>query len=99
MVNMPPARRSARLIKPKLKENDMSQDNLTFEYVNDHIEKADLEALEAAGPEGVIDKICPAYAVVRPILKLIAGLPIIPAKWKKALKLFMQFMDAFCPQD
>lgn len=75
----------------------MSQDNLTFENVNDHVEKADLETLGAAGPEAA-GNICGAYAVVRPILKLLADLPLIPGKWKKALKLFIQFMDAFCPQ-
>jgi len=73
----------------------MSQDKLTFEYVNDLVEKTDLEALGTPGLEAA--GVCEVYARVRPILEFLASLPF-PEKWKKILKIFMQFMDRFCPQ-
>jgi len=87
----------------------MSQHNHTFEDVNAFIEKADLtpyqqggthqftSAMAAADPGSVITKICGIYKIVSPILKLIASLPLIPAKWKAAIKTFTDLLDILCP--
>lgn len=85
----------------------MSANVPSFEEVDKHIQQADLSAFQtggakapagAAGAAAAIPNVCGAYQIVRPILALIAGLPLIPKKWKDAIKLFMQLMDGFCPQ-
>jgi hypothetical protein len=42
-------------------------------------------------------QVCAAYQVVKPILQLVANLPIIPKKWKDAIKAFMGVLDMLCP--
>jgi hypothetical protein len=84
----------------------MSASNLTFEEVDKHIQSADLSAFQAGGkhhlaagaaPAAAIPNVCAAYHVIKPILTLIANLPIIPKKWKDAIKAFMGVLDALCP--
>jgi hypothetical protein len=79
----------------------MSKTNPTFEEVNAHIESSDLTKLAKQSSATALTvnsgQICSAYAIIRPILLLLASFPFIPDKWKKALKVFMQFMDVFCP--
>ena len=86
----------------------MSASNLTFEEVDKHIQNADLSSLQpggqfhvssstAATPAAALPNVCAAYKVVKPILTLVAALPIIPQKWKDAIKAFMGILDALCP--
>jgi hypothetical protein len=83
----------------------MSKQNPTFEEVNAHIEKADLKKLQKATggsaesltAAGVGGQVCAGYKVVRPILLLVSSLPLIPSKWKAAIKAFIAIMDGFCP--
>jgi len=86
----------------------MSASTLTFEEVDKHIQNADLSSLQpggkfhlsastAANPAAAIPNICGAYQVIKPILALVANLPIIPKKWKDAIKAFMGVMDTLCP--
>ncbi len=87
----------------------MSNKKPTFESVNAHFEKADLTPYAAGGqkhfsaasaaakPGDVLKKICSIYQVVRPFLALASTLPLIPAKWKTAIKTFMTLMDTLCP--
>lgn len=79
----------------------MSTNVPTFEEVDKHIQSADLSALQspaASATESLaIPNVCQAYGVIRPILVLVANLPIIPRKWKDAIKAFMQVLDSFCP--
>lgn len=84
----------------------MSTSNLTFEEVDKHIQNADLSALQQGGAksaaagasaDAAIPNVCGAYKVIKPILQLVSNLPIIPKKWKDAIKLFIGVMDAFCP--
>jgi hypothetical protein len=88
----------------------MSASNLTFEEVDKHIQSADLSAFQPGGKSylsataaaslaAAIPNVCGAYQVIRPILALIANLPLIPKKWKDAIKVFMQVMDTLCPQN
>jgi uncharacterized membrane protein AbrB (regulator of aidB expression) len=87
----------------------MSASNLTFEEVDKHIQSADLSAFQpggkhhvAAAPaakEAAIPNVCGAYQVVRPILVLLSNLPLLPKKWKDAIKVFMQVLDTICPQN
>jgi len=80
---------------------DNPNNNETFESVNKQIESADLDALEqeltgGVGTADTMGQVCKAYGVVKPILSLIASLPLIPNKWKQAIKIFMTFMDGLC---
>lgn len=80
----------------------------TFEEVDRHIQKANLSAFQSGGsrrmsaasakasPAAAIPNVCEIYKIVRPILGLVLNFPI-PKKWKDAIKLFMQAMDAICP--
>ncbi|MBO9659219.1 MAG: hypothetical protein J7527_10385 [Chitinophagaceae bacterium] len=87
----------------------MANNELTFEQVNEHFEKADLSQFQKGGanffeatnvskaPGDVLQKVCGIYQVVRPFLKLVANLPLIPQKWKDAIKTFTDLMDSLCP--
>lgn len=83
----------------------MKQETLSFESVNQQIEAVDLETLSAYADQDMsalsIDdikqQICAAYKIIRPILKFI--LPFLPEKWKKAIEIFILFMDGLCPQN
>ena len=81
----------------------MSANVTTFEEVDKHIQNADLSALQSAaataGGAAAIPNVCQAYGIIRPILVLVTNLPLIPKKWKDAVKAFMQVMDSFCPQN
>ena len=85
----------------------MSTTNPTFEEVDKHIQSADLSAFQPGGkhhlsaapasPAAAIPNLCAIYKVVKPILTLVANLPIIPQKWRDAIKAFMKVLDALCP--
>jgi hypothetical protein len=87
----------------------MSDQTLTFEEVNAHIEEADFNPYQPGGdkaftastataaPASVLQNVCGIYKIVRPILALVSSLPILPAKWKAAIKTFMGLMDGLCP--
>ena len=86
----------------------MSANNPTFEEVDKHIQSADLSAYQpggkhhlsaatAASPAAAIPNLCGIYKIVRPILAIIANLPLIPQRWRDAIKAFMQVLDAVCP--
>lgn len=82
---------------------------LTFEQINDHIQKADLKQFQqgaakhftaaeaAAKPGDVLQKVCGIYHVVRPILQGVLLIPFIPGPWKEALRTFMNLMNTLCP--
>lgn len=88
----------------------MPKDNPTFEEVDKIIQKADLTiyqkggkqhvsaAAAASSPAAAIANVCGIYGTVRPILVLVSSLPLIPKKWKDAIKVFIKVMDTICPQ-
>ncbi|MEO8568328.1 MAG: hypothetical protein ABI419_04315 [Ginsengibacter sp.] len=85
------------------------ENEITFEQINDHINKADLSQYQkgAAGnfraadvktdAGGVLQKVCGIYHVIRPILQAILKIPFIPEKWKEVIKTFIGLMDTLCP--
>jgi hypothetical protein len=85
----------------------MAKDNPTFEEVDKLIQKADLSALQkapraaaaraAVDPAAVFGQVCAAYKIIRPILALLLNTPLLPKKWKDAIKAFMKVLDAICP--
>lgn len=75
----------------------MDSKSMSFEEVNQHIEAVDLKKFEGAKPQSLGgSEVCEIYQVIRPILAILKGLPLIPAKWRKAVELFMTAMDAAC---
>lgn len=91
----------------------MEDKNLTFESVNKHFESAGLKktidetenflkssavsAAAAPNPAAVLAQVCRIYKVVRPFLRLILNVPLIPSAWKNALRTFCNLMDTLCP--
>jgi hypothetical protein len=79
----------------------------TFDEVDKHIQAADLAAIQPGGKHfpaaaagavpAALPNICPAYKIVRPILVLASNTPIIPQKWRDAIKAFIAVMDVICP--
>lgn len=75
---------------------------LSFEDVNKHIEAADLAEIQQTGnpqTRAALSpaEVCAAYRIVKPILQLIAGIPLLPRKWRDALHAFMDVADRICP--
>ena len=78
----------------------------SFEDVDKHIQAADLTAIQPGGkshpPAGAtgaaaLPNICPAYKIVRPILVLASNTPLLPQKWRDAIKAFIGVLDLICP--
>lgn len=71
----------------------------TFEDVDKHIQAADLTALKppAKGAAAAMPNVCQAYAVIKPVLALVASVPLIPKKWRDAINAFMAVMNTICP--
>ena len=89
------------------KKKIMQDKKLTFEEVNKHFESVDLSAFHKGGRSyfapgagataDVLQKICSIYKIVRPFLVLVSNIPLIPAKWREAIKTFINLMDGICP--
>lgn len=87
----------------------MPDNQLTFEEVNKHFESADLSQFQEGGknhfsaeavaktPALVLQNVCGIYKIVRPFLALVSNIPLIPKKWRDAIKTFMGVMDGICP--
>ena len=87
----------------------MADNTLTFEEIDRRISALDLSAFQRGGrqhftaesvsgdPTGVLQKICGIYRGIRPILIAIESIPLIPKKWRDALKTFTDLMDTLCP--
>lgn len=82
---------------------------MTEQQVEQHFEALDLSAMQPGGsdfftaadvtakPAEVIGKICGIYGKVRPFLEMAGGVPLIPKKWRAALKSYIALMDVVCP--
>ncbi|GAA3993321.1 hypothetical protein [Mucilaginibacter dorajii] len=71
-------------------------EGLTFEEVNNHVEKHFTTETHAALSAGGTD-ICSIYTIVRPILVLVSQAIFIPQKWREAVKILIGAIDAICP--
>ncbi|GAA4271548.1 hypothetical protein U6A24_13255 [Aquimarina gracilis] len=72
---------------------------LTFESVNKEIESLNLDQLESHVQQESLDitsKICEIWSKIGSIVKLIANIPLIPKKWRDALKLLINTLDSLC---
>jgi len=87
----------------------MAQTTYTFEEIDKHINALNLTDFQAGGskhftaeavkasPGDVIKRICEIYRGIRPILITLENFPLIPKKWRDAIKAFTDLMDKLCP--
>lgn len=78
--------------------------NLSFEEIESHLDKANIEQYSSASRAKSGDKaiglpanFCGIYQGVKPILRAILIIPLIPPKIKRAIEIFIQAADAICP--
>jgi hypothetical protein len=85
----------------------IQEKQLTFEEVNQHFNNVDLTSFQKGGRNyfepgatatgDILQKVRGIYKVVRPFLVRVSNLPLIPDKWKEAIKTFISLMDGLCP--
>lgn len=83
--------------------------SVDFDAVDKAVKSVDLKAYAAGGkmavtkaeladsPRNVLEKICPIYKSIKPILLALSEFPLLPKAWRDALKTFISVMDAICP--
>ena len=81
-------------------------ESLTFEAVDQIVQKADLTRFQPGGvshiaavgaaPGEIVTKLCGIWQIVGPIIRLIMKAPLIPQKWRDALGVFANLMDTVC---
>jgi hypothetical protein len=71
------------------------KNHITFDIIDRHIQSFDLTALTAPGAVQAswADRLSTTYAVARPILVGLAAIPLIPAAWRAALRVFLTTLD------
>ncbi|WP_106794174.1 hypothetical protein [Aquimarina sp. Aq78] len=72
---------------------------LTFESVNKEIESLNLDELESdlnLKSLDITSKLCQIWNKIGGIVRLIANIPLIPKKWRDALKLLISTLDSLC---
>ncbi len=80
-----------------------------FEQINAAIEALDLKKFQPGGshhftgedvaksPGDVLKKLCELYRHLRSIIEAIGNFPLLPKKWRDAIKTFMSLLDTICP--
>jgi len=74
---------------------------LTFESINKQIENLNLDQLALDIKQESIDvtsEISQIWNKIGGIIRLISRMPIIPKKWREALKLLIRTMDSICAE-
>ncbi len=72
---------------------------MTIKYLNHegvaaHVESVDLAAIKAL-PQP--QQLCGYWTAARPIVLLLASLPILPSQWKTIVAGLVASLDLFCP--
>jgi len=76
----------------------MSEKKMTFEEIDQLMMNYNPQRETFAKSEGIdFSQVCDIYRFVRPILKVLEGLPLIPRKWREVIGKFIEIMDGFCP--
>jgi hypothetical protein len=67
----------------------------SFESINQHVQSFDMTAFTAAGAAQTsrTERPSATYAVARPILLAVTAIPLIPASWRAALRIFVATLD------
>jgi hypothetical protein len=87
----------------------MADTAVTFEEIDKQINALNIKDFEAGGkhhftaqavaasPGDVLKKVCTIYRAIRGVLIALENFPLIPKKWRDALKTFTNLMDTLCP--
>ena len=87
----------------------MADTTLTFDQIDASLKKINLTDYQPGGrshisaemvrsnPAAALPQICPIYKAIRPILLVLASLPLIPPSWQTVIKTFLGVMDTICP--
>jgi hypothetical protein len=78
---------------------NQNEDFKTFEEVEAYVDQlnATLSKSKAFDEALGVEQVCKYYKIIRPILKAVLLLPLIPEKIKVPIRLFMDLMDKLCP--
>lgn len=75
-------------------------ERLSYERIDARVRALDLsvfaerQSVMAAGDEDLLPRLQSVYRAVRPILSIVAELPLLPPQWRDALRLFVATLDA-----
>jgi hypothetical protein len=74
---------------------DHETNHISFESIDRHVRSFDLTALTSQGAvqQSKADRLTTTYDMVRPILLVVAAIPLIPANWRAALRVFVATLD------
>ncbi len=72
----------------------MKINQLNHEGVANHVAAVDLAAIKAL-PQP--EQLCAYWMAARPIVLLLASLPLLPAPWKAIVAGLVASLDLFCP--
>jgi hypothetical protein len=83
--------------------NDMEQQKATKTHAAvssavNSLSTGGMEMENTAGadtPAGRVQRLVKVYGSIKPLLTTLSMLPIIPAKWREALRLFIAVLDDF----
>ena len=67
------------------------KNHITFDIIDRHIQSFDLTAFTALASRA--DRLSTAYALACPILLGLTAIPLIPATWRAALRVFLMTLD------
>ncbi len=78
----------------------MAGDDMSFDDINAGIERLDLTEFEkiaaSRDAEAIKDAICRIWKGIRPIIVALSNFPLLPKKWRAALKMLIKLLDALC---
>ena len=72
---------------------------MEYERIDARIRRLDLSAMGArqsvlaGGDDDLLPRLQTVYRAVRPILAIVAELPLLPPHWREALRLFLATLD------
>lgn len=78
----------------------MAQEFTTFEEVEQYVDEhyPEQNVMNAKGGGGGMEQVWKYYNIVKPILRLVLNIPLIPEKIKKPIRDFMDVLDGLNPQ-
>jgi len=75
----------------------IEKNEISFESIDAQVSRFDLSSVTTRGAgqaqPPLSQRLLTAFAVVRPILIAVAAIPLIPAKWRVAIRAFITTLD------
>ena len=70
---------------------------LSFDEIDQHVENNFKPEIQNHSGDPSAVSLCSIYKVVKPILLGISNFPLLPQKWRDAVKAFVTVLDTMCP--